>query len=306
MHKVFFIINQKARQAKHLADEILKHYNRENIHLEYTQYAGHARELAFQAIYNGYRQIISAGGDGSLNETLNGILDATSSWTIEEKEQLRLGVIPIGTGNDFIRSTNSPNTIVGLKQSIDKDRTQLIDVGLATFISEKQQESRRYFINVVDVGLGGYVSCRLKDSSRFLTPFLTYQKAIISSLFSYKNKWFSASSSNLQYQGRTMLLTVANGKYFGSGIGIAPDANITDGKLDVVVIGDVSKWEYIRNIRDAQKCKHLRIGGIIYQQVENIQINSKENKIPVDMDGEFVGYTPLQVQVKEKAIAFYI
>jgi diacylglycerol kinase family enzyme len=86
-----------------------------------------------------------------------------------------LGVIPIGTGNDFIRSTNSPNTIVGLKQSIEKDRTQLIDVGLATFISEKQQESRRYFINVVDVGLGGYVSCRLKDSSVF-NSFLNLSK----------------------------------------------------------------------------------------------------------------------------------
>ena len=306
MHKVFFIINQKARQAKHLAGEILKHFNRENIHLEYTQYAGHAGELASQAICNGYRQIISAGGDGSLNETLNGIIDATSSWTIQEKEQLRLGVIPIGTGNDFIRSTNSPNTIVGLKQSIDKDRTQLIDVGLATFISEKQQECRRYFINVVDVGLGGYVSCRLKDSSRFLTPFLTYQKAIISSLISYKNKWFSASSPNLQYQGGTMLLAVANGKYFGSGIGIAPDANISDGKLDIVVIGDVSKWEYIRNIRDAQKGKHLNIDGIIYQQVENIHIESKENHIPVDMDGEFIGYTPLEIQVKEKAIEFYM
>jgi YegS/Rv2252/BmrU family lipid kinase len=305
MDQILFIINGSSKQSKAIHNEIIRQFDPNSYTIETTQYAGHAREIAAQAVIAGYRKIISAGGDGSLNETLNGIMHAATALSEDEKKKLRLGVIPIGTGNDFIRTTGSPATIAGIRKSIENDQTIIIDIGQVSYFSEIKTAQQRYFVNVADIGLGGYVAKRLNQSSRFLTPFLTYQKAIIQSLLAYRKINLTAKIDDFKYQGNTMLIAVANGKYFGSGIGIAPEADPTNGKFSVIIVGNASKWEYIRNIGDARKCKPLKLKEIIYRQAEHIFIESKDGEMPVDMDGEFIGYGPVEIHVIPAMIRFY-
>lgn len=306
MDKVLFIINASAAQAQNTQRAIEKLFDSAEIRIELTQHAGHAMELANNAVTSGIRKIISAGGDGSLNEVLNGMLNASVNISEKERANLRLGIIPIGTGNDYIRTTGSPARLADLKQSIVQDNVRKIDVGLASYYSEEKQQRQRYFINIVDVGLGGLVARQLQRSRRFLNAFLTYQKVIISSLLSYQTIDLSASIDDFTYRGKTMLIAIANGKYFGSGIGIAPDADPSNGMFAVVVVGDVSKWKYIQHIDDARKCRHLNLDGMIYRQAASIHIESCMVEFPVDMDGEFVGYGPIEVRMVPGAIDFYV
>jgi diacylglycerol kinase family enzyme len=87
---------------------------------------------------------------------------------------------------------------------------------------------------------------------------------------------------------------VANGKYFGNGLGIAPDASVTDGKFEIVIIGDITMLDYFRHLGAVKKCRKVNHPKVQYHQLERVTIESMENrKISIDMDGEFIGYAPM-------------
>ncbi|MCZ2101265.1 MAG: diacylglycerol kinase family lipid kinase [Chitinophagales bacterium] len=306
MNDLFFIINGRSEKHKAIILKIEEVFKDISHKIVVTEYIGHAIAIAELAVKEGYEKIICSGGDGTLNETLNGILKAAQHLGKYPNTNIRLGIIPAGTGNDFIKTMDSPVHLSDLKTSVQQDLTQKIDVGLLEYQAVNGEKAQRWFINVVDVGLGGEVAAQLSRSSRRLGPFLTYQKAIISTLLSYRKLPVMVQGSTVNYKGNTMLCVIANAKYFGSGIGIAPDADPTNAQFSIVIAGDLSMLKYLRNIGKARKCEHLKMPEISYHESASITVTELDKKLPVDMDGEFIGYSPVKAEVIPQAICFYV
>ncbi|MFN8292373.1 MAG: diacylglycerol kinase family protein [Chitinophagales bacterium] len=306
MKRIAFIIHGKAKGASALAEKAKLLFAEHDVLVEETKHIAHATEIACDAVKAGYRYIVCAGGDGSLNETANGVMKGVKVLPEHEQHLVRLAVLPLGTGNDFIKTIQSPSTIETLYQSIQNDTCTLIDLGHATYFTVGGEKVQRWFVNITDVGMGGVVAERLSRYSKWMGAALTYQRAIVGTLLTYKNQAIEVKSNSFSYTGSVMNFVVANGKYFGSGLGIAPDANVADGKFSIVILGEISMLDYIKNLGNVKKCKRILHPQMKYMEAEYISIHAPQGKLPIDMDGEFVGYSPIELQLVKQAIHFVV
>ncbi|MDB5282766.1 MAG: diacylglycerol kinase catalytic region [Bacteroidota bacterium] len=303
MKKVVFVFHGKVKRRDKLFAQIQSVFG-SGYGLEQcvTEKPDHALELAYLAVKNGATHIICVGGDGSLNEIANGVMKARAEGF--EKNDLRIGLLPHGTGNDFARTIHVTPDITSLKQLVDKDSLINVDLGLVNYNNREQVNALRYFINITDVGIGGAIAQRLVNSSKIFGPTVTYQKAIITSLLSYSNQPVKVVADSFSHQGKVMNFIVANGKYFGAGLGIAPSANATDGKFAIVVLGEISIWDYLKNLGSVKKCIELDHPEVKYLEATEIKIESSAGPLPIDMDGEFIGYSPMQISMVPGALRF--
>ena len=297
MSKISFILHGKHRHNVPLVSGIRETFgNIYQVVFCYTEYSGHAIELAKQAARQDSDYIISTGGDGTLNEVANGIM-------LSGNNRVKLGLLPYGTGNDFAKTIRATNHIATLKQLLALDRTKEIDLGLVNFKNKEGKDESRYFINITDVGLGGFIAQKLDGSSKWMGAFLTFQKAIVSTFLTYKHRWVKATADEFSYEGKILSLIIANGKYFGAGLGIAPDAKPDDGLLNITLGADISLWDYLKNLGKVQKCLKIEHPQMSYRQAKEVTIESNE-ALPIDMDGEFIGYSPMKVTVVPQALKF--
>lgn len=299
MTKIAFIIHGKAQKKQYLVDEIKRVFEEPffQIQILETHFEQHAILLAEEVANEGFTHIIACGGDGTLNEVLNGILRA-------KKPNIKLGLIPKGSGNDFIKTIRSPDSLMALEKAISRNDFRKIDIGLAEFISKEGHKTSRYFINIADVGIGGVIAQQLAESLKIFGSVITYQYFIIKNFLSYKPQQLKVTGDGFEYSGNIMNFCAANAKYFGSGLGIAPDANISDGLLNAVAIGEVSLVDYFKNFPDLKKCKPLQHRAIKYFTTKTLSFESINTQVPIDMDGEFVGFLPMKITIKPQAIDF--
>lgn len=267
-----------------------------------TTHQGEAISLTEQAVSKGFTHLLAIGGDGTVNEVVNGIMNSRTTLDAASREQIRLGILPRGTGNDFVKSLRIPQTLQGICSSITEDQYTAVDLGRVTFRSQQQKETIRYFANITDLGLGGVVAERLSRSTKWLGKTLTYQLSIIRTFLSYKHQAVSVEADTWRHQGRIMNLIIANGQYFGSGLGIAPDASLTDGFFDVIVVGEISVLDYLKNLPNLRKRLPIKHPEVTYQRAADLTIESPETMLPIDMDGEFIGYAPMKVKMIRSAL----
>jgi YegS/Rv2252/BmrU family lipid kinase len=300
MKRIAFIINGTAKGVKNLKRELSeKLHNLEISFLEST-YAGEAIELAQKAMEDNVDYLIAVGGDGSVNEVVNGCMnshDRSSKKTI-------IGVLPHGSGNDLARSLGVTKEIDQLKTLISNSSYGAADVGKIEFMNSQGQQDSRYFINIADVGIGGVAAEMLGKSSRFMGAEFTYHKVILQSFLSYKPVKVNLKSADYNWEGEILSLCMANGRYFANGMCIAPQANISDGKIQLVIMGKVSILDYVLNLSKIKKGIALVHPEINYIKVDSCTIEAKENACPIDMDGEFIGYAPLKLSVIGKSLKF--
>lgn len=306
MANIAFIFHGKIKNRKNIFSSIHKHFNsRHKFKLVFTERAGHSVLLAQKAVVEGFTHIICVGGDGSLNEVVNGIMKVKANVSNNRWSDIRLGVLPMGTGNDFAKSLNVSKDIEDLKRTIESDSFKVIDLGFAEYHNTSGEKQHRYFINITDVGMGGMVAERLSRYAKWMGTTLTYQRAILSTLLTYKNQSVKATSDTFVYEGKVMNFIIANGKYFGSGLGIAPDAMTDDGEFSVVIFGEISLLDYIKNLREVQKCKKISLPGLQYKSAREVYIESPSpGSLPIDMDGEFIGYAPVKLSIVPAVIKF--
>lgn len=299
MIKIAFIIHGKARQKQILIDEINSIFDKSTfqVKISETEFGQHAISLAEDAANEGFVYIIACGGDGTLNEVLNGVLKSN-------QPNVKLGLLPKGSGNDFIKTARSPDSFEALRISILRSNVKKIDVGFAKFISKDGQETSRYFINIADVGIGGVIAQQLAESTKLFGAVVTYQYFIIKNFLTYRPQPLKVTGDDFEYSGNIMNFCAANAKYFGSGLGVAPDANISDGLLNAVAIGEVSLVDYLKNFPDLKKCKPLVHPAINYYTSKSLVFESTAHRVPIDMDGEFIGYLPMKITIKPQAIDF--
>lgn len=298
--KITFIIHAKLRGISTLKSEICATFKMGyKVNFKSTNKIFGAINSAIETIEEKADIIVICGGDGSINETVNGFLATENSHAIN------FGVLPLGTGNDFAKSLGVKKNLQELKSLIEQKKTIAVSIFKMNFIDKNQTANSRYFVNISDIGLGGFVVKKVSHSSKILGENITYFKAIISSFLRYKKQAVQLTSDSFSWEGNMMSLCMANGKYFGSGVCIAPDANICDDRLQLTIVGNVSLWDYLKNIKKIRKGQKIKHKEIFYTNVNNCKIVSQGLACPIDMDGEFIGFTPLEVNLAERKIRFY-
>lgn len=305
MAEIAFIIDGRKRNANGIFQNIEKCFGEvHKIKKFTTEFGGHAIQLSEQAVNEGFCDIICVGGDGCLNEVTNGLMKVRKRMNDEQWKKIRLGALPMGSGNDFVRTVHSPDDAEGLKKVIEADDSKLIDLCVADFESLSGGAQSRYLINISDVGMGAVVVKKQSAYSKRLSALFNYQRAILGTFLTYKKQPVKVRADSFNYEGIVMDFVIANGKYYGNGLGIAPDAVIDDGVFSVTAIGDVSLFDYLKKLSVVRKCKKPDLPELKYYTGRELSLESLSGKIPFEMDGEFVGFTPIKIRIVPAAIRF--
>lgn len=267
-----------------------------NEHL--TKGPGDATILTKKAIASVSDLIVSVGGDGTLNEVINGFVNHDLSIN----KDVILGVIPCGTGCDFIKSLPLPKSLDRIFDLIASRQTRRIDLGKMEFIDHSGQKATRFFHNVASFGLGGEVDERVNNTTKFFGGFITFIWATLVSVLHYKKKRISLQldeQPGLEFN--TWNIALANGQYHGGGMWIAPRAVIDDGWFDITVLGDFTLLEVFMNLSKLYKGTHLKLKKVKTYRAKKISASSDQNVL-LDVDGEQPGTLPVTIEMVHQAI----
>ena len=296
--RIIFIINGGKKQNKKLKD-ILDFFSRSSffskVETRTTQYSGHAKKIANESC-NKFDYLIAVGGDGTLNEIVNGI---------DFKSKIIIGLLPYGTANDFSRGQKLQFNAHFLFELIKNDSYKAIDIGLVKVNIDGSLVQRR-FINIADIGLGGFVTEKiLKDRNNYLSGKLKYAIAILKGILTYsKNELIVQGDFN--FQGKILTLAVCNGSFFGHGLCISPEANVLDGSFNVTCIKNVSLMDYLRNLYKIKRGVMIEHPEINYSSVQKINASHTDKASPIEVDGEFIGYTPATIEILNEKLKFLL
>jgi len=262
---------------------------------EFTERPFQAIEIARAAIKEGTELIVGVGGDGTMNEIANGFYEDKKIINPETT----LGIIPSGTGCDFTKSLNIPS---GLKDSLEiiaQAPSPKIDVGRVTFKSHSGQEEERFFLNVADFGIGGEVVKKV-NQKRMERKASSYLRCLFSTIISYKNKRIKIKIDEKEIPDDEYFMgAVANGRIFGKGMKIAPEASLNDGLFDFVLVKGMKLLEFIRygwKIFSGTHLSHPKISLIRGRTIEAIPVESEEDVL-VELDGEQLGKLPASFSI---------
>ena len=261
---------------------------------EFTEGTGHAMELAQAAANDGYRYLVAVGGDGTVNEVVNGILRSTGS------RDVILGVISIGTGDSFVRSAGIPRNYARACSLLTSPRRRLIDVGVVEYKSGGQT-LQRFFVNVGGVGFDAAILDGAKRLPRFFGGYVSYLAGFPGCLFTCKNRSVTMSIGSRVEDERILTVVAANGSYFDGGIRIAPQAELGDGSLDVVIVGDMSKLEVLKIWPPTYKGNHVAHPTVRVKKATHVAIESSE-KVLVQADGELPRECPASFRLIPSAL----
>ena len=265
---------------------------------QYTEGVGHAIELAREAASGGCQLLVAVGGDGTVNEVANGILLSRGL------RNATIGIISTGTGGDFIRSAGIDRDYIKACSSLAGARRRLIDVGVVEYHKDGQI-CERFFINSAGVGFDAAVAETSNRLPKFLGGTIPYIMGLLKSLVGYRNKQVVIKVDDREESGRILSVVVANGCYFGGGMRVAPQADISDGLLDVIAVGNMGKIELLRAFPTIYKGTHIHHPKVRTDKATRVAIGSTE-KFLVHADGEFLGEGPVSFRLMPSALSIAV
>jgi YegS/Rv2252/BmrU family lipid kinase len=262
-----------------------------------------ATEMARQGVREGRRIVAGAGGDGTLNEVVNGFFENGEPATTDTA----LALIPLGTGGDFRRTFDLPLTPIGIAGMLTRGETRTIDAGVARYRNHQGAEETRAFANIADAGVGGEVVDRVNRSSKRLGGDLTFMLASITSLLAWRNKPMTAVVDGERRELKAQQIVAANCQFYGSGMQVAPMADPTDGMLDFLLIGDVTAFENVRGLSKIKAGKHLDEPNPKWEVMRGrrAEVSSPE-RVRLDLDGEQPGFLPATFEVAPAALKLLV
>lgn len=276
----------------------------DGVEVHETTYPGHAIELARGASATA-DLIISAGGDGTLNEIVNGCQHAR-----QEDPAIRLptiGVLALGSANDFLKTARLHGTADEVVALAAAGVRRPVDIGRVHYTALDGRRASRYFINVADIGIGAAVVRELEHSGRRLGANLSYLRAIFAAFLRFRKPLLSIESGEgLDWQGRSLAVVAGNGRCFGSGLFATPQAAIDDGRLDITLIGDVSVIDFIRKLPALKRGEVISHPQVSYHTARHATISAEDMACAVEADGEYLGLTPATLEVLPAAMHFML
>jgi YegS/Rv2252/BmrU family lipid kinase len=265
-----------------------------------TSRPGHATELAVDALAAGADTVVAVGGDGTLSEVANGFFAGP-----ERHPDAALGLLPFGTGGDFRRTLAIPMDLDAAIECITVRHLRTIDVGRIEMSGLSGGPVVRHFINIADAGIGGVVVERVNRTSKLFGGKASFMYGSIATLLSYKPQPVEVKTAERSWSGRAQNVVVANGQYFGGSMHVAPDAEPDDGMFDLVVFGDIARFEAIRSINDIYKAKHVKNPKVTGWRSSRVEVTSPE-RVLIDVDGEMCGTLPAVFTVLPGAISVVV
>jgi len=272
----------------------------------FTEEPGAAVMLASDAAHKGVRLIIACGGDGTVSEVANGIL--------ESGKDVELGILPSGTGGDFRKTIGIPGRVSSAARILRDGQTRLIDVGKITFTRDDGELESRYFLGVASFGMSADVIARVKEGGpdwlpakapKWLTGRVSFAVAMLQTAAKKSATRVVVQLDDDPARHMTVAnLCVANARYFGGGMKIAPNAKLGDGKFDVVSIGDLGAARILANAPRLYLGAHLsmsEVGHALAAKVSARSLDKNEN-VEVEVDGEIPGSLPATFQILPKAL----
>lgn len=263
-----------------------------------TTKPGDATRIARTKLLEGAELIVCVGGDGTLNEVVNGFMDENGPI----RNDALLGFIPNGTACDFIKTVPIPASVEQSLDTIKEGSAKVIDVGRLQFHNDRGLPEIRYFHNIVSFGLGGEVDERINRKSKSLGPFISFIWATVVSILLYgkKNVHIQIDDS---YERRVIAwnIAVANGRYHGGGMLVAPDAVIDDGLFHITVIGNLSLGEVFRHFPKLYTGRIKDIRDVSILTGKKISAFSSE-RVLLDCDGEQSGCLPIVADIIPAAL----
>lgn len=257
-----------------------------------TDHEGHAEELARQAVDGGTEMVVAAGGDGTLNEVLNGLSAGFG--------KVRLGLLPLGTGNDFARSIGIPDDLEGALAVLREGRTRQIDVGRSLVAGKS-----RCFLNMAVGGFSGVVSEKASEAKERWGP-LAYMRGAVDAwpeLKAFETRILLNGAEQLRVD--TYNIVISNGRFVAAGIPVAPQAQVDDGLFEVMIAPATSIPKLAILVPKVLLGQHLNDDLLIFRRATRIEIESTP-PMGFNVDGELQGEAAAVFEVQPRALEMVV
>jgi YegS/Rv2252/BmrU family lipid kinase len=279
-----------------VASELSTHFGA--FRVAFTKSRGDASQIAFTAAREGTRLVVACGGDGTISDVANGILEAGT--------ETELGILPSGTGGDFRKSLKIPTRTSEAALLLRRSRTRKIDVGRVSYVGHDGETESRYFLGVASFGMSGEVIRRVKQNDRgWLQGKASFALAMLQTTLASEGTTAMVKLDEREEKRLTVSnLCIANARYFGGGMKIAPEAKLDDGLFDVVSIGDLGAMKILTNAPQLYLGTHLGMQNVnhaLARRVEARPVREAE-KIAIEVDGELPGFLPATFEIVPRAL----
>ena len=277
-----------------------------SVELQCTERPGHAIDLAREGASGGRRLIVAVGGDGTLHEVANGILDAGTRTT--------LGYVGLGTGGDFRRTLGVAHRLDAYVEAIATGRDLVIDVGRLRFRAPDGAVASRWFVNIVSAGMGGlvdrYVARTTKSLGGQAAYFMASVRALIEAERGRLRCGVTLADERHERRLETFMIAICNGRYFGGGMHVAPMAKVDDGRFEVVSMDAPTKLAFASYSRRIYAATHLSVSGVEHFGCDRLTIDLENERARdvflLDVDGEPLGGLPLDVELVPRALTIRV
>lgn len=266
--------------------------------IQFTQGVGDGARIAQEAVSRGQELIVAVGGDGTVFEVVNGMMAADA----RARTRARLGIWPAGSGADFARGAHLPHDPEAVCALIAKNEPKWVDVGRIQCVDGAGLAVEKYFVNAADFGIGAKVVERLQKRSRLLPGRSSYLWQSLRTLVTFKNpKVDLDADGRIQKAATIITMVVANGRYFGGGMCIAPDAILDDGILNTVQVGGLGRIEAMRKLQETFGGQRIDHPEVHYSTCKTLHASSL-SRVPIEADGELVGFLPASFEIMPRAL----
>ncbi|KFE66461.1 diacylglycerol/lipid kinase family protein [Hyalangium minutum] len=267
---------------------------------EFTSGAMDAARIARRALQDGYECVVAVGGDGTINEVVNGFFHEGKALN----PNAALGVIPRGTGGDFRRAFGWDLELDAALTRLRTEKTEPFDVGLVEFINHEGKQDRRYYANIASLGVSAFVANEVNKSSKSLGGNTAFVWGTVKGMFRFDPPTVKLKANG----GDEMVLpvnvvAVANGRYFGSGMNVAPDALTYDGLFDVTIWSGYTLSTFLFKSKGVYSGEHVTWKGTKRLQCHSFEAESADGReVLIEVDGEVPGRLPAKMTVLPGAI----
>jgi len=300
--KTFLVVNpqsangQTGKRWAELSAKISKELG--DFGFAFTERAMHAAELSRRAVHDGFECIVAVGGDGTVNEVVNGLFEGGKAIN----PNVALGLIPRGTGGDFRKTFGWELDLPSALRRLRTDQTRPFDVGRVELVDGEGKPAVRYFANVCSFGVSGLVDKKVNENSKALGGKLSFMLGSLKALVGYEDRKvrFRLDDGPEQEQPITCL-SVANGRYFGGGMMVAPTADTSDGVFEVTVWSGYGLKDFVFKQGSIYSGKHVKWPGTTCLRCKKLVATSAEETL-IDCDGEQPGKLPCTKEILPGAI----
>jgi len=285
----FLILNPRSGSGKSekLIPLIRDHFRANKIPFDFhvTTFSDDARRVAAE-VMKSYPIVVAGGGDGTVNEVVNGIAGSDGI----------LGILPLGSGNDFANVLAYPKQFRQCLQVLTKQQIRSIDLGLIRVMDSRSVQRSKYFINAVGIGLDAEVANEAGKMHR-VRGLAKYAIAAMKVLFRYKAEFSEVIGSGFRSEGKHLLISIGNGKSSGGGFYLTPQALLDDGLLDVCMAKNLSTPEILKIFPFVLIGKHAKFQKIDIKSTKKLVVKAQAN-LPVHVDGEVIGLDIREISVE--------